>query len=107
MQKKIKRMLRLLLSKIMMDSAKKQKKNLCMSWIDYKKAFDSLPHTWIIEILQTYKISSEIIAFIKSSMGKWKTNIKLYYSEGELDVNNIAIKRGIFQGAPYHLCYSA
>ncbi len=88
----------LLVSKLIMDLTKKQKKNMCMSWIDYKKAFDSLPHSWIIEILNIYKLSPEIRTFLQTSMKNWKTNIKLYHTEGVLTVNNISIKRGIFQG---------
>jgi hypothetical protein len=26
---------------------KKRRKNLNMAWIDYQKAFDSVPHSWI------------------------------------------------------------
>ena len=31
---------------------KSRKKNLAMAWIDYKKACDSAPHSWIKECLQ-------------------------------------------------------
>ncbi|XP_044760256.1 uncharacterized protein LOC123317689 [Coccinella septempunctata] len=32
--------------------AKRKKKNIAMAWIDYQKAFDSVPHTWLLEILK-------------------------------------------------------
>ena len=36
-----------------LENCKKRKKNLSTARIDYKKAFDSVPHSWI---LQMYKI---------------------------------------------------
>lgn len=45
-------------------------------WIDYKKAYDSMPYTWILESLELYKINRTLKAFIQSSMGRWKTNLE-------------------------------
>ena len=38
---------------VMMNS-KNRKPNLSMAWIDYKKAFDMIPHSWLIECLEIY-----------------------------------------------------
>ena len=37
----------LLLNKVILNDVKKRKRNLSMAWIDYQKAFDSVPHDWI------------------------------------------------------------
>jgi hypothetical protein len=34
-------------SKIISEDCKKRRKNLNTAWIDYQKAFDSVPHSWI------------------------------------------------------------
>ena len=34
----------LLISKAILQECKRRKKNLCMAWIDYQKAFDRVPH---------------------------------------------------------------
>ena len=34
----------LLIDKLILCDAKRKRKNLCMAWIDFKKAFDSVPH---------------------------------------------------------------
>ena len=68
------------------------------AWIDYKKAFDSVPHSWIIKCLQMYKICPVLITFIEGSMSQWKTNMTLVHKEGVLKTGPIRIKRGIFQG---------
>ena len=50
-----------------------------MAWIDYKKAYDMVPQSWIINCLKIYKISHEVINFIEETM-------------------KAKIQRGIFQG---------
>jgi hypothetical protein len=37
----------LLISKAIFEDCKKRRKNLNVVWIDYQKAFDSVPHSWI------------------------------------------------------------
>ena len=59
-----------------------------MAWIDYKKAFDSIPHSWIIKCMKFYKISTNIINFMQISMNEWKTNLKLYHANGMIKVPN-------------------
>ena len=50
-------------------------KNLAMAWIDYKKAFDIVPQSWIINCLKIYKISNEVINFIEKTMKTWKVEL--------------------------------
>ena len=68
------------------------------AWIDYKKAFDSVPNSWILKCLLMYKIQPVLITFIEESMSQWKTNMTLVHKEGVLETGPIRIKRGIFQG---------
>ena len=48
-----------------------RRKNLAMAWIDYKKAYGMVPHSWIITPLKMYKISHEVINFIDKTMKTW------------------------------------
>ena len=75
-----------------------EEKELVNSWVDYKKAFDSAPHSWILRCLQMYKIHTVLITFIVESMSQWKTNMTLVNKEGVLGTGPIRIERGIFQG---------
>ena len=45
----------LMINNAILENSKKRKKNLSTAWIDYKKAFDSIPHSWILKCLQMYK----------------------------------------------------
>ena len=45
----------LLINKIVYEEVTKNRRNLTTAWLDYRKAFDSVPHSWIIESLQLAK----------------------------------------------------
>ena len=45
----------LITNKMVMDNVKLKQRNISTVWIDYKKAFDSVPHDWIIETLKIHK----------------------------------------------------
>ena len=63
----------LLIDKMILRNAKRRKTNLHVAWIDYKKAFDSLPHSWITKSLQMLGISDNIRQFLKIAMNSWNT----------------------------------
>ena len=86
----------LMINNAILENCKKRKKNLSTAWIDYKKAFASVPHSWILKCLPMppmYKIHP-----VEESMSQWKTNMTLVHKEGVLETGPIRIKRGIFQG---------
>ena len=66
----------LLISKAILQECK-QKKNLSMAWIDYQKAFDRVPHNWIIKSLELFGIN-KVISFTKKVMTYWKTCMCLH-----------------------------
>ena len=65
-----------------------------MTWIDYRKAYDSVPHSWLLEVLKMYKIADNVCNFLESSMCMWKTTLTL---NGRL-LGYVNIRCGIFQG---------
>ena len=87
----------LMINNAILENYKKRKKNLSTAWIDYKKAFDSVPYSWILQCLQMYKIHPVLITFIEESMSQWKTNITLVHKVGVLETEPFSIKRGILQ----------
>ena len=54
----------LYIDQLILNEKQTRRKNLAMTWIDYKKAYDMIPHSWIINSLKIYKISQEVINFI-------------------------------------------
>ena len=83
---------------MILEHCRKAKRNLSIAWIDYRKAFDSVPHSWILKTMQIYKISPTLINFMKHSMSTWKTTMILNYSTGKIETNPIRVRNGIFQG---------
>ena len=65
-----------------------------MAWIDYKEAYDMVPHLWIIECLDLLGVAENIKSLLVNSMEKWKVMV---YS-GNSELGEVEIKRGIFQG---------
>jgi hypothetical protein len=74
----------LLLSKMITSLAKKHQRHLCMAWIDYEKAFDSLSHAWIDTVMEMYRICATMIQFLEASMKEWKTEMWLYHTKGHV-----------------------
>ena len=44
-----------------------------MAWVDFRKAYDMVPHAWIIKALKLIGAAPNVIAHPKSTMIDWKT----------------------------------
>ena len=85
----------LLIDKMMvLADCKRKPQNLAMAWVDYKKAYDMEPHSWIIESLKMAQVGENVVTFPQKSMVTWKTELA---SCGET-LGLVDIRRGIFQG---------
>ena len=88
----------LLINKTVLEDCKRRQRNLNMAWIDYRKAFDSVPHSRIKRCMELYKISDNVRSFIGKQMAKWKTDITLQHENGSIILPDVKIQRGIYQG---------
>ena len=84
----------LLIDREVLREAKRKKRLLSMAWIDYRKAYDMLPHSWILETLGMTKVAKNIEDLLKRSMADWKTVLT---ANGKT-LGEVEIRRGIFQG---------
>lgn len=84
----------LLIDKMIGLDCKSRRTNLAVAWIDFAKAFDSVPHSWIVETLKLYRIHSSLTLFLQNSMSLWNTAL---FVNREF-MADISIKCGIFQG---------
>ena len=84
----------LLIDKTILRDCRKRRTNLAMAWIDYKKAYDFGPHSWIIECMEMAGIVDNLINLLQKSIDYWKVSLT---SSGE-DLGDVEVKRGIFQG---------
>ena len=65
-----------------------------MAWIDYKKAYDFVPHSWINECMKMFGIAENVRNLLEKNMEQWKLVLT---SNGE-DVGEVEVKKRIFQG---------
>ena len=65
-----------------------------MAWIDYRKAYDLVPHSWVNECMEMFGIAENLRTFLQKSMQQWRLSLM---ANGE-DLGEINVKRGIFQG---------
>ena len=82
----------LYIDRVVIKEVKSRNKNLAVAWTDFKKAYDMVPHSWIIECLDLFGVAENIKSLFVNSMKKWK--VMLCSGNSELG----EIKRGIFQG---------
>ncbi|XP_022814502.1 uncharacterized protein LOC111348202 [Spodoptera litura] len=89
----------LLIDMSICQQVRRSHKNLSTCWIDYKKAYDSVPHTWLMRVLELYKVDTALRTFLLSCMRQWRTVLR-YPGCGQICGNDepIRIERGIFQG---------
>ena len=83
---------------MILENAKTKQKHLSTAWIDYKKASDSVSHTWVLHCLKTFNVSPILINFLRTSMKLWETNLTLSHSNGILTANGMCTNCGNFQG---------
>ena len=84
----------LLIDTTVLKDCKKRYTNLSKVWIDYKKAYDFVRHSWINECMEMFGIAENVRNLLEKSMEQWKLSLT---SNGE-DLGEVNVKRGIFQG---------
>jgi len=87
----------LLILKAILQEHKSKKKNVCMAWMDYQKAFDSVLHSWTMKSLDITGIYKKTISLTKKTMNYWKKSMCLYTEQNLIETENIQIQYGIFQ----------
>ena len=88
----------LLINKMVLDQVKQQRKNLFMMWFDYRKAFDSVPHSWIIKALQLAKAPEKVLNAILRLMELWTTKVNLFAEGTNIETESINYLTGVLQG---------
>ena len=68
------------------------------AWLDYKKAFDSVPHSWMTKCMQVYKLDPQVFTLIMKAMTFWNTMLILPYLEGKIEIPGVKMQHGILQG---------
>ena len=54
-----------------------------MTWIDYRKAFDLVPHEWLKMVVKAIRAPLEVRRLIRKAVPLWKTDVVVRTREGE------------------------
>lgn len=84
----------LLDSAMLLDTRAQQDREIQTAWIDYAKAYDSLPHSIILSILDALKLPPGMNTVLRQLMSNWRT----YIDGGRRKGREYRITRGVFQG---------
>lgn len=90
------------LNALMIDAAvaaeaKVYQRNVSTPWIDFRKAFDMVPHKWINQMLKAIRAPVWVHRTVRGLIPKWEMEIALQTPEGTTRFP-ISLERGIFQG---------
>lgn len=88
----------LVIDQVITEQAYRRKRNITTAFIDYQKAYDSVPHSWLRRVLQIYKIHPAISECLSVMMTTWRTEIQINTEQEVIKTNEIKICCGIFQG---------
>ena len=86
----------LMIDSIVLEQAHKDNLNLYIAYIDYRKAFESAPHSSLIYVLQIYKIDPQIINSLQQLMKKWTATLQVKVKNHRIMSDPIRIQRGIY-----------
>ena len=92
---------KLMISKAIYEDCKRRNKNLSTVWIDYQKAFNSVPHSWVVKSTEMVRVNSKIVKFCKWSVQEreqWNKMLQLKTKQEVMQLQPIHIWWGIFQG---------
>ena len=88
----------LIINKMIHDEVKKYRRNMMMMWFDYQKAFDSMPHDWLIKSLELAKVPQQLIDAVLQLMKVWATKVTLHTEKENLETETIKYLTGLLQG---------
>ena len=82
------------IDKIILREVQIRTKDLAVAWIDYKKTYDIVPHSWIVECLGMVGVSEEVKHFWSESMKPWRLDLTC----NNQTLGGVDVKQGRFQG---------
>ena len=65
----------LLIDKTILKDSRKRRTNLAMVSINYRKAYDYVPHSWVLECLDILCIADNVRSFLEKNKKKWKLSL--------------------------------
>ena len=88
----------ILIDNMVLTDAHDNRRNLACAWVDVKKAYDSLSHSWIEKMLEIHRFPSKLRACISNIMKAWNVVLVVPLEQGDVLSEPIPIANGVLQG---------
>lgn len=88
----------LLIDDMVLRDARYNRKNLSCTWIDVRKAFDSLSHSWMKHMLELHRVPRKITNAISNLIDNWSVVITIPTRNGTAYSTPIKFRNGELQG---------
>ena len=92
----------LLIDRMVTLDCHRKKRNPSMGWVDVKKAYDSIDHGWLEEMMIIHRFPTWLCRTIKNLSRSWSTRIVVTTRNGREASEIIKFRKGLPQG--YALC---
>lgn len=79
------------------EDCRKKKRNLLITWLDYQRAFESMPHSCIVRALELMGVHPNIVNARKNIMENWSTVIQLRGKTNRIITSEIKIRQKIYE----------
>ena len=87
----------LMLDSMIIREAAVRGKNLSVAWIDYQKAYDHVPHSWLEQMLEYISVPGKVRHCLSALIPLWKTQFSIKSGRDTVHAE-LSLKRGLFQG---------
>ena len=90
----------LMIDRMVTQDCYRGKRNLSMAWVDVRKAYDSVDHSWLIEMMEVHRprIPVWIGKVIQNLSASWNTKIVATTKQGMETSVTIIFRKGLPQG---------
>ena len=65
----------LMIDKMILKNCRRRLTNLAVRWIDYKKAYDMVPHSWIKQCMEWFGVADNVKRTLEKSMKTWRVEL--------------------------------
>ena len=87
----------LMIDALVATEARREKRSVSVCWIDFQKAFDRVPHAWLLEMLRVIRAPEAVRRTVQLVTPQWRTRLEIPNPEKRVS-HKVRFKRGPFQG---------
>ena len=88
----------LLLDDMVLKDAQANRKNLACAWVDVRKAYDSLSHSWIKRVLEIHRLPTKLQTAICKIVDSWNIVLIIPLEGTVEETQPIHVTNGVLQG---------